>query len=263
MDRELSPTAVRNVLDSLQNKRKDLQEQARDGFHDVVGGNSQWKGEFTFTLIDAETGEVEQRTSLNQTVDEGENALLQFVGGITDSQTVTFSGDGSTTQFDIPHPYHPIREVQDVRVGGTSQSVPADYAVDYFDGTLYFDTAPASGTDNVAIDLTHYGYPWEWLEVGNDGTAVSESDTNLLGTSTTRIGLDSGYYTRDEAAVEITGQWTFGTNQANFSIAEAGLFNVPPSAGVNGDMLNRTVISPTIDKTSSQELQVTWTLSMT
>lgn len=250
------------MLDSIRNKRRDLREQARDGFHDVVGGNEQWKGEFTFTLIDAETGEVEQRTSLNATVDEGENALLQFVGGITDSQTVTFSGDGATTQFDIPHPYHPIREVTDVSVGGTSQSVPGDYAVDYFDGTLYFDSAPASGTDNVDIDLTYYTHPWEWLAVGTDGTAVSESDTSL-GSEDTRIALDSGYYTRDTGAVEITGQWTFGTGQANVSIAEAALFNVPPSAGVNGDMLNRTVVSPTIDKTSSQELQVTWTLSMT
>jgi len=263
MKRELTPTALLNALNGIQNKRKRLQEQAREGFHDVVGGSEQWTGEFTFALVDPETGDVEQRRSLNTTVDDGENAILQYIGGMTNSQTVTFSGDGATAQFDIPHPYHPIREVQDVRVDGNSQSVPADYAVDYFDGTLYFDSAPSSGTDNVAIDLTHYGHPWEWLEVGNDGTAVSESDSSLLGTSTSRIGLDSGYYTRDTSAVEITGQWTFGTGQANFSIAEAGLFSVPPSAAVNGTILNRTVISPTIDKTSSQELQVTWTLSMT
>lgn len=263
MDRELSPTDVLNALNGIQNKRKDLQEQARQGFHSVVGGSEQWKGEFTFTLIDAETGAVDRQVELNTTVDEGENALLQFVGGITDSQVVQFSGDGSTTTFDIPFPYQPIREVNSVTVGGSAQTVAVDYAVDYFDGKLHFETAPASGTDNVDIDLTYYTYPWEWLAVGNDGTSVSESDTSLLGTSTTRIPLDSGYYTRDEAAVEITGQWTFGTGQANFSISEAGLFNVPPSAAVNGDMLNRTVVSPSINKTSSQELQVTWTLSMT
>ena len=262
MEREITPTALLNALNGVQNKRKRLQKQALNGFHDVVGGSEQWKGEFTFTLIDARTGDVGRQVELNTTVDEGENALLQYVGGIVDSQTVTFSGDGSKTEFDIPHPYHPIRAVNDVTVDGGSQSVPADYAVDYFDGTLYFDSAPSNGTDNVTIDLTHYGYPWEWLAVGTDGTSVSESDTTLGGEDT-RIGLDSGYYTRDESAVEITGQWTFGTGQGNVSIAEAGLFNVPPSAGVNGDMLNRTVVSPTIDKTSSQELQVTWTLSMT
>jgi hypothetical protein len=262
MERELSPTALRNALNGIQNKRKRLQDKARNGFRDVLGGSEQWTGEFTFTLIDARTGDVDRRTSLNTTVDEGENALLQYVGGIADSQTVTFSGDGSKTQFDIPHPYHPIREVTSVTVGGTAQSVPSDYAVDYFAGTLYFDSAPASGTDNISVDLTHYGYPWEWLAAGTDGTSVSESQTNLLAEDT-RIGLDSGYYTRDESAVEITGQWTFGTGEANVSIAEAGLFNAPPSAAVNGDMLNRTVVSPTIDKTSSQELQVTWTLSMT
>lgn len=261
MKRELSPTALLNALNGIQNKRKRLQEQAQQGFHDVVGGNGQWKGEFTFTLIDAETGAVDRRVSLNQTVDEGENALLQFVGGIGDSQTVTFSGDGATTTFDIPHPYFPILEVNDVTVDGASQTVATDYAVDYHDGKLHFETAPSSGTDNVSIDFTHHGYHWNWLAVGTDGSSVAESQTSLLAEDT-RIGLDSGYYTRDEAAVEITGQWTFGTGQANVSIAEAGLFNVPPSAPVNGDMLNRTVVSPTIDKTSSQELQVTWTLSM-
>jgi hypothetical protein len=262
MERELSPTAIQNALNGIQNKRKRLQEQAQNGFHDVLGGSDKWRGEFTFVLTDARTGDVDRRVSLNTTVDEGENALLQYVGGIADSQTVTFSGDGSKTQFDIPHPYHPIREVTDVTVGGTSQSVPADYAVNYFDGVLYFDSAPTSGTDNVAVDLSYYGYPWEWLAVGTDGTSVSDSQTNLLAEDT-RIGLDSGFYTRDESAVEITGQWSFGTGQANVSIAEAGLFNVPPTAAVDGDMLNRTVVSPTIDKTSSQELQVTWTLSMT
>jgi len=248
-------------MNGISNKRKRLQKQARQGLHDVLGGSEQWTGKFTFALIDAETGDVDRRVSLNQTVDQGENALLQFVGGITDNQTVTFSGDGSQTQFDIPHPYHPVRTVNSVTVDGNTQSVPADYAVDYFAGTLYFDSAPSSGTDNVTIDLDYYTYPWEYLAVGTDGTSVSESDTSL-GAEDARIGLDSGYYTRDTSAVEITGQWTFGAGQANVSIAEAGLFNVPSSAAVNGDILNRTVVDPTIDKTSSQELQVTWTLSM-
>jgi hypothetical protein len=262
MQRELSPTAFRNVLEGIANKRRRLQEQARGAFSDVVGGSNNWTGEFKFDLIDADSGDVDRQTTLNQTVNQGENALLQLLGGIGDNQTVNFSGDGSTTQFDIPYPYVPIKAVNSVTVGGTAQSVPADYAVDYFDGTLYFDSPPSSGTENVSIDLDHYTYPWFWLAVGTDQTSVSESDTSLL-SEYERINLDSGYYTRDESAVEITGQWTFGTSQANVSIAEAALFNVPATAAVNGDMLNRTVVSPTIDKNSSQELRVTWTLSMT
>lgn len=263
MKRELSPTAVLNALTGFRNKRRRLQDEARRGFHTLVGGNKKWEGRYQFRLIDAATGEVETTRTLNTTVDEGENALLEFVGNknITDNQVQTFSGDGSTTQFDIPAPYHPIRNVNSVTVGGSSQTVATDYAVDYFAGTLFFESAPATGTDNISIDVDYYTAPWEWLAVGTDGTSVSESDTSL-GTEDTRIGLDSGYYTRDTSAVEITGQWTFGTGEANVSIAEAALFNVPSSASVNGDMFNRTVVSPTIDKSSSQELQATWTLSM-
>lgn len=261
MTRELSPTDLLNALNGIRNKRKRLQKQAKQGFHSVVGGNEQWTGEFTFTLVDAETGKIEQRTSLNSTVNVGENAVLQYIGGIGDSDTVTFDGDGSKTEFDIPYPYHPIREVEDVIVDGSSQSVMDDFAVNYFDGTLYFDSAPSDDTDNVEIDLTYYGYPWEWLAVGTDGSDVDDSQDELV-SEDTRIGLDDGYYTRDESAVEIKGQWTFETGEANVSIAEAALFNAPPSAAVDGDMLNRTVVDPTIDKTSSQELQVTWTLSM-
>ena len=50
------------------------------------------------------------------------------------------------------------------------------------------------------------------------------------------------------------------------SIAEAGLFYVPDGDATQGSsedyMLNRTVVDPVISKSSSQELQVTWTLSM-
>lgn len=115
--------------------------------------------------------------------------------------------------------------------------------------------------------VTYDGF--RYLAVGTDGTSVSDSDTSL-GSESSRIDLDpdanSGEYAIDTASVSITGRWVFGTSEANVSIAEAGLFYVPPgdaSVGTADDyMLNRTVVSPTIDKTSSQELGVTWTLSM-
>lgn len=254
--RELTPTALRNALDALGGDH----DGPLAGLRDTVGGSGQWTGQFTFELRDAVTGDVQRREEYNTTVDVGENALLQFLGGITDSRTATFSGDGSTTEFNIPEPDHPIREVQSVTVGGTSQDPGTDYAVDYFDGTLYFGTAPSNGTDNIEIQFTYYPAPFEWLAVGTDGTSVTEGDTSL-GAEDTRIALDSGYYTQDESAVEITGQWTFGQNDANVSIAEAALFNVSGNEG-SGTMLNRTVVSPTIDKSYSQELIVTWTLSM-
>lgn len=258
MKRTISPAALTNLYNVVSDK---MTGPPSTSFRDVVGGSSQWKGEYTFELIHADTGDVERVVSTNQTVDAGENAVLQFIAGIADNQTITFSGDGSTTQFDIPAPYHPIKTINDVSVGGTSQSVPADYAVDYYEGTLYFDSAPANGTDNISIDEDYYTHPFEWLAVGTDNTAVSDSDASL-GSEDTRIYLDSGYYTRSPSSVEITGQWTLGQNQANVVIEEAALFSVPSGAAASGDMLNRTVVSPAIDKSSSYELRVTWTLSM-
>jgi len=231
---------------------------------------SQMQGTFEFTLIDAETGETVQQREVNTVVDEGENEILRWLGGLPKSTTgITFSGDGSTTEFQLPHPYFPIETVQDVSVGGSSQTEGTDYAMDYWDGRLIFSSAPASGTDNISVDVDYVQHPFQWLAVGTDGTSVTDADTSL-GSESTRIDLDpntnSGEYTRDGSAVEITGTWLFGTGQANVSIAEAALFGMPSSAAASGSaddtMLNRTVVSPTIDKTSSQELKVTWTLSM-
>jgi hypothetical protein len=116
-------------------------------------------------------------------------------------------------------------------------------------------------------NITYDGF--RYLAVGTDGSSVADSDTSL-GSEDTRIDMDpntnSGEYQLDQGSVEITGTWLFDTSEANVSIAEAGLFYTPPgesSVGTADDvMLNRTVVSPTIDKTSSQELKVTWTLSM-
>jgi len=194
--REIDLADVVNVLSQITGRASD---QIQGLFRDEVKP----KGQFTFELIDAETGEVEQREVLNMVVDEGENEILNWIAG----NAITNSG------------------------------------------------------------ITYDGF--RYLAVGTDGTAVAAGDTSL-GTESERIDLDpntnSGEYTADAGAVEITGTWLFGTSQANVSIAEAGLFYTPPGDATQGTtddiMLNRTVISPTIDKTSSQELKVTWTLSM-
>jgi len=194
--REIELVDAKNILAQITGRASD---QIRGMFRDEVKP----KGTFTFELIDAETGEVQQREVLNTVVDEGENEILNWIAG----NAITNSG------------------------------------------------------------ITYDGF--RYLAVGTDGTAVSNSDTSL-GSESTRIDLDpntnSGEYTIDTGAVEITGTWLFGTGEANVSIAEAGLFYTPPgdaSVGSSDDiMLNRTVVSPTIDKNSSQELKVTWTLSM-
>lgn len=261
--REFELADAKNILDQITGRASDV---VRGRFHDEVTP----KGVFTFELIDADTGVIEERQVANTVVDEGENEILRWLAGLPRSKTgITFSGDGSTTDFQLPYPYYPVESVDSVTVGGTAQSAPADYAMDYWNGLLQFDSAPASGTDNISVDVSYVQHPYRWLAVGTDGTSVSASDTSL-GSESERIELDSntnsGEYTHDSGAVEVTGTWLFGTSQANVSIAEASLFGMPDTAAASGTsedtMLNRTVVSPTIDKTSSQKLKVTWTLSM-
>lgn len=262
--KEFDKTDARNVLESLRRRAANRLDPGRDRPDgplptEHIGG--ELEGTFQFKLINQD-GSVETVQTHNSLVDVGRNALLQYLADISDSVTdYTFSGDGATTQFTLPYPYKPITDVVDVSVGGASQTEHTDYSVDYQTGTIYFDAAPGSGTDNISVDVDYTTHPFRWLGVGTDGTAVADGQTGLLAEST-RVDLDSGFYTRDEGAVEVTGRWTFAEGQANVSIAEAGLFAVPSSAPVGGDMLNRTVVSPTIDKSSSQSLQVDWTLSM-
>jgi hypothetical protein len=194
--REMELADAKNILAQITGRASD---QIRGMFQDEVKP----KGQFTFELIDAETGEVQQREVLNTVVDEGENEILNWIAGnaITNSN-ITYDG-------------------------------------------------------------------FRYLAVGTDGTAVSDSDTSL-GSESERIDLDpntnSGEYTQDTGSVSITGTWLFGTSEANVDIAEAGLFYTADGGSGQGTsddiMLNRTVVSPVISKTSSQELKVTWTLSM-
>jgi hypothetical protein len=219
------------------------------------------QGTYKFTLYNPDTGEVHQRVSENTIVDEGKNELLRYIGDITQASTFTFSGDGSTTRFSIPEQYVLVTEFNSVSVGGTTQSFPGDYQYDLSTKEIVFSSAPASGTDNISVGVDFFVHPFRWLAVGTDGTAVSSGDTSL-GSEVARIDLMSSLYSIDTASNEITGEWEFSKSQANVSIAEAGLFDVPANPSVAGDMLSRATISPTIDKNDSFALNGKWTLSM-
>lgn len=215
-------------------------------------------GTVQFTLRDSD-GSVDRQEEHNAVVDDGRNALLQRLTQQPKTATVTFSGDGSTNLFQLPYPYRPVQSINSITVDGSGQSWYTDYAVRYETGEIYLFSAPSSGTDNVEVDVNYALPPFLWLAVGTDGSAVSDGQSALL-SEASRVAEDQ--YTQDESAIQVSGQWTFDTSQANVSIAEAGLFNVPQTAAVTGTMFNRTTVSPTIDKSSSQSLQVSWTLSM-
>jgi len=61
-----------------------------------------------------------------------------------DSQSDSFTGDGTTTVFTLTK--KPVIEVEEVTVGGTATSA---YKMDYYDGKIEFTTAPASGASIV------------------------------------------------------------------------------------------------------------------
>jgi len=254
---ELTPTDLRNVLYGLTGRKPNPSDTPNQLVEDLSG---QLEGVFTFTILD-EDGEVVRQQEHNTLVDEGRNELLQLITDQPTQQTSTFSGDGSQQTFQLSYPYRPVHSINSVSVGGTAQTWGVDYAVRYETGEIYFTSAPASGTDNISVDFNYSVHPFNWLAVGTDGSSVADGQTSL-GSEAARIAPDSNYFQQDEGNVSVSGRWTFGTGEANVSIAEAALFAVPSSAPLTGSMFNRTVVSPTIDKTSSQELQVTWSLSM-
>ena len=227
------------------------------------------RGTFTFRLKDPDGSVVEQR-ELNSLVDVGRLQILRVLGDLPEEQTgITFSGDGSTTVFNLNPPYYPVYSISNVTVDGNAQTEHTDFSVDYWNGEIHFDAAPSDSTDNISADVKHIQYPFRWLAVGTDGSAIQDSQDGLLSESE-RVELDpntnSGEYSLDTGAVDLTGTWLFAGNQANVTIAEAGLFGMAGSEAnadsSEDDMLNRTVVDPAIDKSSGQELEVVWTLSM-
>lgn len=97
-----------------------------------------------------------------------------------------------------------------------------------------------------------------YIGVGSGTTAFSAAQTNLVGASTARKGMDSGY--PSGASNVLTYQATYGTGEGNFAWEEWGLFN----ASSGGTMLGRKVDSlGTKTNTQSWTFQVTATFSAT
>lgn len=89
------------------------------------------------------------------------------------------------------------------------------------------------------------------IGVGNGTTAFAASQTDLIGTSKLRKGMDATYPT--VAANVVTFKTTFAPAEANFAWQEWGIFN----AASSGVMLSR-VVQANGTKLSNQ----TWTLEV-
>ena len=98
------------------------------------------------------------------------------------------------------------------------------------------------------------------IAVGNGNTAFAASQTDLVGGSKARKGMDSPYPSGSSNV--LTFQATFGTSDANFEWIEWGIAN----ASSGGTLVGRRVESPSLgtkDNTKTWTFQATATVSAT
>jgi len=67
----------------------------------------------------------------------------------------TFNGDDSTTEFTLTYGDIVHGSVV-IEVDETELTEDTDYTVDYSAGKITFQTAPASGTDNIVVDYSYF-----------------------------------------------------------------------------------------------------------
>jgi len=102
--------------------------------------------------------------------------------------------------------------------------------------------------DATATAMTH-------MAAGSGTTAASASDTDLESILGSVELLDSTNVT-DNSIVYIS---TFEAGDATGTVSELGIFN----AASGGTMLCRTVLGSAITKSATDQMQVTWTITIT
>ena len=99
------------------------------------------------------------------------------------------------------------------------------------------------------------------MTLGTGVGAAAKGDTTL-GTqiAASYEALDGGYPSRSLAVITYVCTWVAGDVTEN-GIAEAGLVNDAtfPAAGV---LVARALISPVVNKTASDSLEITWTITI-
>lgn len=90
--------------------------------------------------------------SILRAFSEGASKIIAVPADVTAESQETFSGDGSETEFTLSK--SPAQPLDSVTVDSVAQTEGEDFYVDYGNGKVIFYTAPASGTDNVAVDFS-------------------------------------------------------------------------------------------------------------
>jgi len=113
-----------------------------------------------------------------------------------------------------------------------------------------------AGRNEIAAALIGEGTPFNnsnaRIGVGDGDTTFIATQTDLTGANKFRKGMDTGYPIRDSNT--ITYRATFGSDEANFTWKEWGVFN----AATGGVMLNRLV-----DNNGTKLSGQTWAFTVT
>ena len=140
----------------------------------------------------------DQVTGVNHTVNQGSVDLTWSAVTTSELITDTFSGDGSTTTFQLNYVDVAVG-TDSITVDGTVQVRDTDYTIDEVNGTITFTIAPASGTDNIVVEYKknlsdlagYYIYRKE-----TSGGSFTQIDSVAAGTTsyTDNTALDGATY---------------------------------------------------------------------
>jgi hypothetical protein len=133
----------------------------------------------------------------------------------------------------------------------------------YGGASALLELLQGNGTATAGQALTHFNAAQSAIGAGNGNTAAAATQTNLVGASKLRKGMDSGYPAHTDGVAianrTITFRATFSTGEANFDWQEVGVFN--SASDGQGRMLNRLVQNIGV-KTSAVSRVVTVTIDL-
>jgi len=157
------------------------------------------------------------------------------------------TGDGSTVTFSLANEatFDVVGKVDGVAKGLVS--------VNNRDGTMTFETAPASGT-SITADYKYWSEGWktDYIAIGSGTTPPNVSDTALESEITTGGGARAQVTYAHVAGTKVWSISNVFTFTASLSINEVGVFN----ASSGGTMLSRQLFPTTFNASSGDTLTV-------
>lgn len=171
------------------------------------------------------------------------------------TNTITYDGDGSTTEFSFPYLFYDEDHLV-VTVDGTTKTITTDYTVsgegESAGGTVTFLSAPADDTDIViqrvvpytqGTDFTNYdGYPAEVVEKALDLSAMMASQVGEYSDRTINVPVGTSLTSNDisgtiDGTARLLTISTSGPATALVSSLSESALDTVLASETNGDVL--------------------------